>query len=141
MAAPPPTVADLQALIQMLKAQVAALQAALPAAPAAGAAHVALQAVPPSAAPAAGAAQAAALQAVPPAAPATSAAAVTLPTPPPPPPNTSHPPRFTAQITMDEATNKSSFCRWTKLKKDKLKYGNCCFQKGIPGEEERLLRL
>ena len=140
MAAPPPTVADLQALIQMLQAQVAALQAALPAAPAAGAAHVApLQAVPPPAAPAAGAAQAAALQAVPPAAPATGAAAVTLPTPPPP--NTSHPSQFTAQITMDKATNKSSFCRWTKLKKGKLKYGNCCFQKGIPGEEEILLRL
>ena len=38
MAAPAPTVADLQALIQLLQAQVANLQAAIPAAPAAGAA-------------------------------------------------------------------------------------------------------
>ena len=40
MAAPPPTVADLQALIQMLQAQVAALQAVPPTAPAASAAAV-----------------------------------------------------------------------------------------------------
>jgi hypothetical protein len=38
MAAPVPTVADLQALILTLQAQVANLQAAIPAAPAAGAA-------------------------------------------------------------------------------------------------------
>jgi hypothetical protein len=38
--AAPPTVADLQALIQLLQAQVANLQAAIPAAPAAGAAAV-----------------------------------------------------------------------------------------------------
>jgi hypothetical protein len=40
MAAPAPSVTDLQALIQMLQAQVAILQAAIPAAPAAGAAAV-----------------------------------------------------------------------------------------------------
>ncbi len=40
MAAPAPTVADLQALIQTLQAQVANLQAAIPAAPATGAAAV-----------------------------------------------------------------------------------------------------
>jgi hypothetical protein len=40
MAAPAPTVADLQALILMLQGQVAILQAAIPAAPAAGAAAV-----------------------------------------------------------------------------------------------------
>jgi hypothetical protein len=40
MAVPPPTVADHQALIQALQAQVATLQAAIPAAPAAGAATV-----------------------------------------------------------------------------------------------------
>jgi hypothetical protein len=40
MAAPAPSVADLQALIQTLQAQVAILQAAIPAAPAAGAAAV-----------------------------------------------------------------------------------------------------
>jgi hypothetical protein len=47
MAAPEPTVADLQALIQMLQAQVATLQAAIPAAPAAGAAAVVTFAVTP----------------------------------------------------------------------------------------------
>jgi hypothetical protein len=40
MAAPAPTVADLQALILTLQAQVANLQAAIPAASAAGAAAV-----------------------------------------------------------------------------------------------------
>jgi hypothetical protein len=40
MAAPAPSVADLQALIQRLQAQIATLQAAIPAAPAAGAADV-----------------------------------------------------------------------------------------------------
>ncbi len=40
MVAPAPTVADLQVLIQMLQAQVAILQAAILAAPAAGAAAV-----------------------------------------------------------------------------------------------------
>jgi hypothetical protein len=40
MAAPPPTVDDFQALILMLQAQVATLQAAIPAAPVAGAAAV-----------------------------------------------------------------------------------------------------
>jgi hypothetical protein len=38
--AAPPTVADLQALILLLQAQVANLQAAIPAAPAAGAAAI-----------------------------------------------------------------------------------------------------
>jgi hypothetical protein len=40
MAAPPPTMDDLQAVILMLQAQIAALQAATPAAPAAGTADV-----------------------------------------------------------------------------------------------------
>jgi hypothetical protein len=40
MAAPAPSVADLQALIPMLQAQVTNLQAAIPAAPAAGTAAV-----------------------------------------------------------------------------------------------------
>ncbi len=40
MAAPAPTVADLQALILMLQAQIANLQAAIPAAPTAGAASI-----------------------------------------------------------------------------------------------------
>ena len=61
MAAPPPNVVNLQALIQTLQAQVI----------------VALQAVPP-AAPATNAVQVAALQAAPPAAPATGAAAVVI---------------------------------------------------------------
>jgi hypothetical protein len=47
MAAPAPTVADLQTLIQTLQAQVANLQAAIPAAPATGAAAVVTFAVTP----------------------------------------------------------------------------------------------
>jgi hypothetical protein len=59
----------------------------------------------------------------------------------PPPASNTLQPMPPSQITFDEVRGKSTFQRWMKMNNgNELEYGNYKFQKGVKGEEERLLK-